>query len=351
MPARAPAPTCPPPTNPAPSGPVAPRSRPAAAQLRGGVALAAVAALVSACVIPGAGVRQSPAPPAPRPAALADPTAGLPHPPSAASQAVRAYYAQVAQMLLDQGLLRQERAPADAPFTDRQLVDNFVRIALYDEYAREGGDIVARQHVSRLRRWEVPVRMSVEFGASVPGSQQRVDRGNVTAYAGRLARATGHPVGMVDDPARANFNVLILNEDERQAIAPRLRAMVPGIDAAAVRTVTNLTPATFCVVFAFSQGQSAAYSHAVAVIRGEHPDILRLSCIHEELAQGMGLANDSPAARPSIFNDDEEFALLTRHDEMLLRILYDRRLHPGMTEAEARPIVARIAAELMGTLD
>ena len=46
---------------------------------------------------------------------------------------------------------------------------------------------------------------------------------------------------------------------------------------------------------------------AVAIVRGEHPDLMRLSCIHEELAQGLGLANDSPYARPSVFNDDEEF--------------------------------------------
>ena len=62
----------------------------------------------------------------------------------------------------------------------------------------------------------------------------------------------------------------------------------------------------------------------------------------------MGLANDSPAARPSVFNDDEEFALLTRHDELLLRMLYDPRLRPGMTEAEARPIITDIATELTG---
>ncbi len=58
--------------------------------------------------------------------------------------------------------------------------------------------------------------------------------------------------------------------------------------------------------------------------------------------------SDSPTARPSIFNDDEEFALLTRHDELLLRILYDRRLQPGMTKAQAVPIVRQIAAELLG---
>ena len=62
----------------------------------------------------------------------------------------------------------------------------------------------------------------------------------------------------------------------------------------------------------------------------------------------MGLPNDSPTARPSIFNDDGEFGLLTTHDEMLLRILYDTRLTPGMTESEARPIIETIAAELMG---
>ena len=62
----------------------------------------------------------------------------------------------------------------------------------------------------------------------------------------------------------------------------------------------------------------------------------------------MGLVNDSPTARPSIFNDDEEFALLTRQDEMMLRMLYDPRLRPGMTEAEARPIVEAIAQEYLG---
>ena len=90
------------------------------------------------------------------------------------------------------------------------------------------------------------------------------------------------------------------------------------------------------------------YVQAVAVVRAELPDALRLSCYHEELAQGLGLANDSPRARPSIFNDDEEFAWLTKMDEKLLRILYDPRLRPGMTEAEAGPLVETIAAELMG---
>ena len=90
---------------------------------------------------------------------------------------------------------------------------------------------------------------------------------------------------------------------------------------------------------------------AVALIRAEHPPLLRSACIHEELAQGMGLANDSPQARPSIFNDDEEFGLLTRHDELLLEMLYDPRLRTGMTLEEAEPVVRTIARELGVTVN
>ena len=75
-----------------------------------------------------------------------------------------------------------------------------------------------------------------------------------------------------------------------------------------------------CLVFAFSDRERRfEYTKAIALIRSEHPDLMQKSCIHEELAQGLGLANDSPHARPSIFNDDDEFATLTRQDELFLK--------------------------------
>jgi hypothetical protein len=109
----------------------------------------------------------------------------------------------------------------------------------------------------------------------------------------------------------------------------------------------NLSPDIYCAVATYSErAGSSVYNSAVAVIRAENPDLLRLSCIHEELAQAMGLANDSPEARPSIFNDDDEFALLTSHDERLLQMLYDPRLRAGMTLSQADPILRVIANEL-----
>ena len=105
---------------------------------------------------------------------------------------------------------------------------------------------------------------------------------------------------------------------------------------------------TYCLVYALAEGSTGSYTRAFAVIRAEHPDLLRLSCVHEELTQGLGLSNDSRRARPSIFNDDEEFALLTNQDEKLLQILYSPELRPGMSPAEARPIVEMLARRLTG---
>ncbi|WP_234990486.1 DUF2927 domain-containing protein [Aquimixticola soesokkakensis] len=280
-------------------------------------------------------------PPQPRPQAPSRPER------SATSDALAAYYARAQINLLAQGLLRSDTGAQDAPFTSWQLARNFETIALNDEYTGIGGEMVARQTASVLSRWEVPVTLSVEFGDTVGDAMRNRDTETLRGFTARLARVTGHPIRM-GSPEAANFHVFVVNEDERVALGPRLEQLIPGISQTAVRTVVNLPRSTYCVVLASDPQDDGAYQSAVAIIRAEHPDLMRLSCLHEEIAQGLGLANDSPAARPSIFNDDEEFATLTPMDEQLLRMLYDPRLTPGMTADEARASVNAIARELMG---
>lgn len=247
--------------------------------------------------------------------------------------------------LITQGLLRTDGGGKDTPFTDRQLAENFANIAFFDEYVASSGDLVARQVAAPLRRWEKPVRVRIVFGESVPQGQRDRDRATITDYVNRLAGVTGHSIRVADN---GNFTVMVLNIDEREAAEARLRAAVPQIAPGAIRAVTRMPQETDCQMFAFTRGSGAAYTDAIAVIRGEQPELARLACIHEEIAQGLGLPNDSPAARPSIFNDDEEFATLTRQDELMLKMLYDPRLKPGMTLTEARPIIDTMAAELLG---
>ncbi|SHF43903.1 Protein of unknown function [Loktanella atrilutea] len=266
--------------------------------------------------------------------------------PSAESEALRIYYRRLQNDLLAQGLLRGDGGGPDTPFTDTMLARDFIRIALYDEYVSDGDMLRAEATESKLRRWDQPVRMSVEFGASVPAAQRDRDRTSVTAYAARLSRISGLPIRMTD--SNPNYHVLFLSEDDRAGYEARLRELVPGIGGSSLRAIMNLPRDQLCIVIAFSEGGSSSYAKAIAVIRAEHPDLLTTSCIHEELSQGLGLANDSPQARPSIFNDDEEFGLLTNHDELLLKMLYDKRFTTGMTAAEAAPIARQIATELVG---
>lgn len=274
-----------------------------------------------------------------------DPLPVTPPPQTARSAAVQAYYAQVQQALLAQGMLRTDSG-ADIPVTDRILAENFMRIALFDEYRRGSGGFVRQETAADLRRWEVPVRIGIRFGASVPPDRQATDRARIASFAARLSQVTGHPI-LVDERA-PNFFIHVVSEDEREALGPTVRATLPGLGSAEIAGITAMPKTTYCLVYALADNATGAYTRAFAVIRAEHPDLLRLSCLHEELTQGLGLPNDSPRARPSIFNDDEEFALLTDQDEQLLRILYSRELRPGMTAEEARPIVFSLARRLTG---
>lgn len=266
--------------------------------------------------------------------------------PSGASAAARSYFAQVQQALLSQGLLRTDGGGTDTPFTDRMLAETFVQLAFFDEYAPGSGGLRPGQGSSSLRRWTVPVRVGLRFGPSVPPEVQATDRARVASYLARLSQVTGHSIRL--DDGNPNFHLHIVSEDERQALGPVLQAVLPGLSGADVAGITQMPQSTYCAVLAQSRGQTGVYTRAFAVVRAEHPDLLRLSCLHEEIAQGLGLPNDSPRARPSIFNDDEEFALLTRMDEQMLRILYNPALRPGMTEAEARPIIFDLATRMLG---
>lgn len=258
------------------------------------------------------------------------------------SSALAAYYEQVQNSLLSQGLLRTDGG-SDLPLTAHMLATNFLRIAFYEEYS--GGGLIAKSAPISLTRWQDPVRVSLRFGASVSQSRQAADRVKVASYLARLARLTGHDIALSD--TNPNFFISIANVDERRALGPKIRAALPQLNAAQVSGVTNLDKSTYCLVWTQSDTQSGNYKRAFVYIPAEHPDLMRLACLHEELAQGLGLPNDSGLNRPSIFNDDEEFALLTRQDELMLSMLYDPSLRSGMTEAEARPIVQSLARRLL----
>ncbi|MDC0738638.1 DUF2927 domain-containing protein [Cognatishimia sp. SS12] len=302
-----------------------------AAALWGGIAFLAGCQMVA-----------PPEPVAPTPVALP-----LPAAPSQQSDSIKAYYANLQADLLVQGLMRVDGGGPDTPYTATMLARNFERIAFYEEH-KLGTRLQSSSGEARLlARWDAPVRMKVEFGPSVPAPQRAKDMASINRFADRLTRVTGHPVNTTR--GRGNFHVLVIGEDDRSAMQTRFAELLPNLTPVSRQLLQNLPRDLHClVVVSHADSATPQIMSAVAIVRAEHPDLLRQACFHEELAQGMGLVNDSPNARPSIFNDDDEFALLTSHDEALLRMLYSPELKIGMSVDQARPIVRSLAAREVG---
>ncbi len=224
------------------------------------------------------------------------------------------------------GFLRTDTDPRDVPYTNARLAEDFRRIAFFT-YPND------EVHVPKpLTRWQGPIRYAVLGNAD--------DEAQVDELMGRIARLTGLEIAPVPDEG-ANFVVLLLNDRERRA------ARLAFPDAESRNFFDSFVSAVFdCGAIADWSDEEPEITKALVYLHGDLQGLYRRLCFQEEISQSFGLFNDDPTVRPSIFNDDDEFALLTTHDEYLLRILYDPRLKVGMTEEEAMPIVRRIIREV-----
>ena len=144
-----------------------------------------------------------------------------------------------------------------------------------------------------------------------------------------------------------NFLVLFMNSDERDAPSPtRSRALYPNFAPAVIAALRDTPLDTFCIAYAFSEPDEP-----VDLLRGDRADPRRASAAApgspastRRWPRRWACRTTAREARPSLFNDSLEFALLTEHDAILLRMLYDPRLRPGMTAGEVRPLLPAIAA-------
>ena len=260
---------------------------------------------------------------------------------SAAQSASMERLSQFEQSQLSRGLMRTDGGGPDTPFDMHDILRHFQDIAFYDEYDATLGFSRISQ-ASHLEKWTTPVRFNPVFGKSVDRNRVKLAKATVAKYVKKLSRITGHP--MLVSARKPNFDVLFMGHDDRDQMDAFLASRGPQIGALAKQVVAMMPEDVHCMVMAFSNAEIRhGYTHAIAIIRAEHPPLMQRACIEEELAQGLGLANDSPYARPSIFNDDDEFASLTTMDAVMLQILYNPRLLPGMTLDQARPYLYEIS--------
>jgi len=140
--------------------------------------------------------------------------------------------------------------------------------------------------------------------------------------------------------AAANFLVVLTSESALAADLPRY------FGATATRQNEMLFHHSLCMA-SFATERRGTIVRAVAMIPVDaaraKADLA--SCVVEELTHAMGLGNDTLRLLPSIFSHKANLGFLSGLDHLVLKMLYDPRIKPGMNEKTALPVLKTIAAE------
>ncbi|MCP4538939.1 MAG: DUF2927 domain-containing protein [Chloroflexi bacterium] len=220
--------------------------------------------------------------------------------------------------------------PPNTPETLRLYVKSFEKIA----FEREFGQAPDRW----VRKTNGPIKFVFEnFGLEHKRVWQDV--------AGVLKKLTGIEM------------VLVPNIAVKELIIPgtSLPVSIPMEPAAFVIRGYDGKGGSLCAGFFFDGPQNVLKNGVIyrgTVLIGQGDFSIR-ECLLEEMAQLMGLLNDSDIVAESRFRNQtkDKAPWLTWHDAIMLRTLYDERLKPGMHQAEAMPIVWNIIEELLEELN
>ena len=256
------------------------------------------------------------------------------------------YYSRLEERKISLGLLRQDGGGTDTPFDVDDIIQAFEQVAFYNEYEISGDKLLPNSEAVKLAKWKSNINISVRFGNSVNKKQKDNDLLEINELLGVLSQVTNHNIKI--DRQNINMYVVIANQKEIKDLIAEIGFIQPEFDPQRIPIITQLPRDIHCMAMTSMNAEAnSGISSSLVIIRNELPHIMRKACIHEEIAQSLGLTNDSHLARPSIFNDDDEFATLTKFDEILLKILYNKRLHSGIFKDKATQIVKNAADELL----
>jgi len=258
---------------------------------------------------------------------------------------LRKYYSRVEARKLSMGLLRQDGGGADTPFDLDDIIEVFEKLAFYNEYNIDDNQLLPNSNPVSLGKWKTQVNISPRFGDSVSIKQKEQDTIEIANLLSVLSDATNHKIKLTDK--NTNMYIVIGNQKEIVELTNEISLDLEEFDPKRIPIIAKLPRDIHCMAMtSVSSDQGSEIESALVIIRNELPNLMRRACFHEEIAQSLGLTNDSHLARPSIFNDDDEFSTLTKLDKILLNILYDNRLKSGIVRNEATQLVRQIANEI-----
>lgn len=204
-----------------------------------------------------------------------------------------------------------------------EILRSFHEIALRTEYGPDA---------KVLQKWTNPINVWLDHRV---GDAEK-HTGLVRMHLEHLAAITGHAIHLVNSPDKANIKLIFSRNDR---FIQDARHEMGATAATIVRSSTCI-----CTLKSV-QGNIVRATIIIPVDRARAHRKL-VACIVEEITQAMGLPNDSDSVYPSIFNDRSTDQLLSGLDYLLLRILYDQRMHAGMSPHEAMTLAQTIIGEM-----
>lgn len=211
-------------------------------------------------------------------------------------------------------------------FTDREIIDGFLKTAFGAEYHLAG-------RVDRIRKYDGPVRVFAE------GARRPDRRGQIARVVTDIARRVQHlDIAMSGSSDDANVVVrLVRDRDLDRTIATFYGAERAG------EIRNSLDPQCLS---GFRKNEQFAIQHSDVILTIDNGDFIFLDCAYEELLQSLGPINDTASVPWTMFNDNVQMGYFDVYDQYILNILYDPRIRPGMTLGDVDAVLPQVLADV-----
>ncbi len=254
--------------------------------------------------------------------------ASLPAIRAAASAAILlvALGATVATARAEDKEISARRAAESKSFTDRQIIDGFLKITFGAEFHTAG-------RIDRIRKFDVPIRVYID-------SRARPDRTRQVSevVADIRHRIANIDIAVTDDRKSANLVVSLVRDRD----LTRTIATLYGLDRAR-KIQSTLEPQ--CLA-GFRKDERYRIVHGEVILVVDAGDFVFYDCAYEEILQALGPINDDETVPWTMFNDDVQMGFFDVYDQYLLNLLYHARIRPGMTREEAHATAVDVLPEV-----
>lgn len=216
----------------------------------------------------------------------------------------------------------QPRAGERTAFSDAEIADGFLQTTI-------GAELQIAGRTDRIRKYDAPVRVYIDSRGR-PDRRRTVQR--VVADIARRIRNIDLKVTTKRD--EANFTVTLVRSRE---FYPTLTRFFGRDRAQEIRR--DLDPQCLS---GFRKGDDYRIIGSSVVLMTDVSDFVFADCAYEELLQALGPINDTDQVPWTMFNDDVQRGYFDVYDQLIMNVLYDPRVKPGMTADEVKAVLPQV---------